>query len=187
MDIEYLQFAGFIAGTVLTGLPLPLTAVQILYVNLATDGLPALVLSFDPPDSDLMKNPPRDSRQGIFTLPVVFLMLVGGTWSSLINLSLSIWALKSERSVEQLMTLTFLCLILIQFLIAYNFRSDRHPVFHKPFVNKWLNRAIVWELILMILIVYITMLHHPFGTNNLNKRDWVLVIGLAFTIAPYSS
>jgi Ca2+-transporting ATPase len=80
--------------------------------------------------------------------------------------------------------LTALCLILIQFLKAYNFRSDRHPMFHKPFVNKWLNLAIVWELILMIPIVYIPVLHHPFGTYNLNMEDWALVIGLAFTIVP---
>jgi len=179
-----LQFAGFIAGTVMMGLPLPLTAVQILYVNLATDGLPELASSVEPPDSDLMKNSPRDSRKGIFTRSVVLLMLVGGTRSSLINLSLFIWALESERSLEQAMTLTFCVSSSYNFLKAYNFRSDRHPVFHKPFVNKWLNLAIVRELILMILIVYIPMLHHPFGTYNLNMKDWALVIGLAFTIAP---
>ncbi|MDH3256829.1 MAG: cation-translocating P-type ATPase [Nitrospinota bacterium] len=175
---------GLIAGAVLTGLPLPLTAVQILYVNLATDGLPALALSVDPPESDLMKHPPRDSRKGNFTRTVIFLMLVGGIWSALVNLGLFIWALKSERSVEQAMTLTFLCLILIQFLKAYNFRSDQHPVFHKPFVNKWLNLAILWELVLMILIVYVPVLHRPFGTFSLGVEDWTLVAGLALTIIP---
>ena len=89
---------GLIAGAVLTGLPLPLTAVQILYVNLATDGLPALALSVDPPEADLMRHPPRDSRKGIFTRPVVFLMLVGGIWSTVVNLGLFVWALGSGRS-----------------------------------------------------------------------------------------
>jgi Ca2+-transporting ATPase len=175
---------GLIAGAVLTGLPLPLTAVQILYVNLATDGLPALALSVDPPESDLMRHPPRNSRDGIFTRPVIFLMLVGGIWSALVNLSLFVWVLESERSVEQAMTLTFLCLIIIQFLKAYNFRSDQLPVFHKPFVNKWLNLAIVWELVLMVLIVYVPVLHRPFGTYNLSFADWTLLVGLAFTIVP---
>jgi Ca2+-transporting ATPase len=175
---------GLIAGAVLTGLPLPLTTVQILYVNLATDGLPALALSVDPPEEGLMKNPPRDSRKGIFTRPVVFLMLVGGIWSALVNLSLFTWALQSERSVEQAMALTFLCLIIIEFLKAYNFRSDRHPVFHKPFVNKWLNMAIVWELMLLSLIVYLPVLHRPFGTYSLGLEDWIIVTGLAFTIVP---
>lgn len=175
---------GLIAGAVLAGLPLPLTAVQILFVNLATDGLPALALSVDPPEPDLMKSMPRDSREGIFTRPVIFLTLVGGIWSTLINLSLFIWALESERSIEQAMTLTFLCLIIIQLFKAYNFRSDQHPVFHNPFVNKWLNLAIVWELMLMLLIVYMTMLHHPFGTYRLRFNDWVLIIRLASTIIP---
>ena len=58
---------GLMTGTSLLGLPLPLTAVQILYVNLATDGLPALALAVDPPEDDLMLRPPRNPRTGIFT------------------------------------------------------------------------------------------------------------------------
>jgi Ca2+-transporting ATPase len=173
-----------IAGAVLTGLPLPLTAVQILYVNLATDGLPALALSVDPPEPDLMKSPPRDSRKGFFTRPVIFLMLVGGIWSSLVNLGLFTWALKSDHSSEQAMALTFLCLIFVELLKAFNFRSDHYSVFRKPFANKWLNLAVVWELILLSLIVYIPVLHLPFGTYSLGVGDWALVIGLALTIIP---
>lgn len=175
---------GLISGAVLAGLPLPLTAVQILYVNLATDGLPALALSVDPPESDLMHHPPRDSQKGIFTRPVVFLMLTGGAWSTLVNLSLFTWALGSGRSVEQAMTLTFLCLILIELIKAYNFRSDRYSVFRKPFVNKWLNLAVLWELILLSLIVYLPFLQSAFGTYNLSFADWARVAGLALTIVP---
>jgi Ca2+-transporting ATPase len=69
-------------------------------------------------------------------------------------------------------------------LKAYNFRSDQTPVFHKPFVNKWLNLAIVWELLLLSLIVYVPVLHHPFGTYSLSTDDWILVTGLALTIIP---
>ena len=133
---------GLMAGSALLGLPLPLTAVQILYVNLATDGLPALALSVDPPEKDLMKRKPRNPRTGIFTRPVVTLMVLGGIWSTLINLGLFTWALNSGRSLEEAMTMTFVSLVLIQFFKAYNFRSDRHSVLNKPFANKWLNLAV---------------------------------------------
>ncbi len=116
---------GLMAGATLLGLPLPLTAVQILYVNLATDGLPALALAVDPPEPDLMRRPPRNPRTGIFTRPVVTLMLVGGGWSAAINLGIFAWALNTGRSTAEAMAMTFVSLVLIQFLKGYNFRSDR--------------------------------------------------------------
>ena len=175
---------GLMAGSALLGLPLPLTAVQILYVNLATDGLPALALSVDPPDKDLMKRKPRDPRTGIFTRPVVTLMVLGGLWSTLINLGLFSWALNSGRSLEESMTMTFVSLVLIQFFKAYNFRSDRNSVLDKPFANKWLNTAILWEMVLLIVIIYVPFLHDAFGTYYLPLVDWLIVGGLALTIVP---
>jgi Ca2+-transporting ATPase len=175
---------GLMAGTALLGLPLPLTAVQILYVNLATDGLPALALSVDPPEKDLMKRKPRDPRTGIFTRPVVTLMVLGGIWSTLVNLGLFSWALNSGRSLEEAMTMTFVSLVLIQFFKAYNFRSDRHSVLNHPFANKWLNRAILWELIMLMVIIYVPFLHDAFGTYYLPLVDWLIIGGLALTIVP---
>ena len=175
---------GLMVGATLLGLPLPLTAVQILYVNLATDGLPALALAVDPPERDLMRRKPRDQRSGIFTRPVVTLMTVGGLWSTLVNLGLFIWAMNSGRSIEEAMTMTFVSLVLIQFFKAYNFRSDRNSVLKRPFANKWLNIAILWELILLIVIIYVPFLHDALGTYYLPLEDWVIVIGLAFTVSP---
>jgi Ca2+-transporting ATPase len=175
---------GLMAGSALLGLPLPLTAVQILYVNLATDGLPALALSVDPAETDLMRRKPRNPRTGIFTRPVVSLMVVGGIWSTLINLGLYVWAINSDRSQVEAMTMSFVSLVLIQFFKAYSFRSDRHSVLHKPFANKWLNRAIFWEIALLLLIVYLPVLHEPFNTYSLPLVDWIMVLGLAVTIVP---
>jgi Ca2+-transporting ATPase len=82
------------------------------------------------------------------------------------------------------MTMTFLSLVLIQFFKAYNFRSERRSLFHHTFANKWLNLAILWELGLLILIVYVPVLSQAFGTYALPLEDWVLVVGAAFTVVP---
>jgi P-type Ca2+ transporter type 2C len=175
---------GLMAGASLAGLPLPLSAVQILYVNLATDGLPALALAVDPPDDDLMERPPRDPHRGIFTRPVVTLLVIGGIWSALVNLGLFAWALRSGRPLREAMTMTFVLLVLIQFYKAYNYRSDRHSALRHPFSNRWLNLAIAWELALLALVVYLPAAHELFGTYALPFADWLLVNVLAATIAP---
>jgi Ca2+-transporting ATPase len=172
------------AGATLMGIPLPLETVQILYINLATDGLPALALSVDPPEADLMRRPPRNPRTGIFTRPVITLMVIGGIWLAIVNLALFVWALSTGRSAEEARTMTFVSVVLFEFFKAYNFRSDRHSVFKQTFANKWLNLAIVWEMILLLLIVYLPFLHIPFGTFSLPLVDWAIVVGLAITVVP---
>lgn len=172
------------AAATLLGLPLPLSAVQILYVNLATDGLPALALAVDPREADLMRRKPRNPRTGIFTRPVITLMLSGGLWSAGVNIGLFTWALNSGRSIEEAMAMTFVSLVLIQFFKAYNFRSDRNSVLNRPFANKWLNLAILWELGLLALVVYLPFFQTPFGTFSLPLSDLVIVVALAFTVSP---
>ena len=131
-----------------------------------------------------MRRPPRNSRPGIFTRPVIILMVIGGLWSALVNLGVFSWAMNSGRSIEEAMTMTFVSLVLIQFFKAYNFRSDRNSVLIRPFANKWLNIAILWEIALLILIIYVPFLHDAFGTYYLPLVDWVIVLGLALTISP---
>ena len=173
-----------LAGAVIAGLPMPLTAVQILYVNLATDGLPALALAVDPPEQDLMRRKPRDPRLGIFTRPVVAMLLVAGLWSALVNMTLFTWLLQSGRDVEEVMALTFVALVLIQFFNAYNCRSDRQSVFRHPFANRWLNAAVAWELLLLVIIVYTPFFQRAFGTFSFEPGDWILTGVLGFSIVP---
>ena len=175
---------GLMVGAALLGLPLPLTAVQVLYVNLATDGLPALALSVDPPEADLMRRAPRNPRTGIFTRPVVSLMLIGGIWAALANIGLFAWLLHSGRDEAEAMTMTFVALVLVQFWNAYNFRSDRLSLLTRPFANRWLNLAIAWELAILLLVVYLPFLQEPLGTFGLSLRDWALVLGVSLTILP---
>jgi P-type Ca2+ transporter type 2C len=175
---------GLMAGAMLFALPLPLSAVQILYVNLATDGLPALALAVDPQDADLMHRPPRDAGKGIFTRPVVTLIVVGGGWSTIVNLSLFAWARGSGRSDLEAMMMTFVSLVLIQFFKAYNFRSDRNSLLRDPFANRWLNLAVLWEIPLLIVIVYLPALQKPFGTFPLSLGDWFLIAAASFSVCP---
>jgi Ca2+-transporting ATPase len=173
-----------LAGSVIAGFPLPLTAVQVLYVNLATDGLPALALAVDPPEPDLMQRKPRDRRVGIFTRPVVTMLLVAGLWSAVVNITLFTWLLRSGRPLDEVMALTFVSLVLIQFFNAYNCRSDRLSSFRKPLANRWLNMAVAWELLLLAIIVYVPFFHRPFGTFSFAPADWMLTVALAFSIVP---
>jgi len=173
-----------LAGAVIAGLPLPLTAVQILYVNLATDGLPALALAVDPSEVDLMRRKPRNPRVGIFTRPVVAMLLAAGAWSGIVNLTLFTFGIAAGRRLQDVMALTFVTLVLIQFFNAYNCRSDRLSAFDRPLANRWLNIAVAWELALMIAIVYVPFLQRAFGTFSFSAIDWLMTIALAFSIVP---
>jgi Ca2+-transporting ATPase len=175
---------GLLVGASLLGKPLPLSAVQILYVNLATDGLPALALAVDPPERGLMRRPPRRRGEGIFTKRVTALIVTGGAWSALVTLSLFSWAVSTERVLAEAMTMTFATLVMIEFFKAYSYRSDRNSVFDRPFANRWLNLAIAWEIALVVLVVNVPFLQDAFGTTTLSAADWGIVAGSAVTIVP---
>ncbi len=171
-------------AALLLGLPLPLSAVQILYVNLATDGLPALALAVDPHAPGLMRRPPRRPGSQILSPPIIVLMLIGGAWSAIVNVSLFAWALASGRPLPEAMSMAFISLVLIQFFKAYGFRSERESITNRPFANRWLNRAIGWEIVLLALILYVPALQAPFGTVSLPLADWVVLLPAALSIIP---
>lgn len=175
---------GLMAAAAIVGLPMPLSAVQILYVNLATDGLPALALAVDPTEPDLMQRPPLDTKKGIFSRPVLALMLVGGLWSSLATFGLFAWSIESGRTQAEAMTMTFACLVLIQFVQAYNYRSYHKSVFHLPFANKWLNLAVLAELAVLILLLEVPALRPAFGTTAVTWTDRAVVLACAASIVP---
>jgi len=185
---EILLMAGAIILGPALGLPagaIPLVAVQILLVNLITDGLPALALAVDPPDIDVMEQKPRPRGQGIFTRPVIILMAMGGIWSGIINISVFKWALDAGKPMIEAQSLCFLSLIVIQLFKAYNFRSDRKSVFSiGMFRNKWLNLAILSQVVLLVVIVEVPALHGIFNTFPLTLAEWGAVTLVAGTIFP---
>jgi Ca2+-transporting ATPase len=82
------------------------------------------------------------------------------------------------------MTMTFVSLVLVEFAKAFNFRSDRRSVLHRPFANRWLDLAVAWEAALLLLVVYLPVLQRPFGTYALSSMDWAVVLGVAATVTP---
>ncbi|RJQ47754.1 MAG: cation-translocating P-type ATPase [Gaiellales bacterium] len=177
-----------VSTAVLSGQPLPLTAIQILYINLATDGLPALALSVDPPERDIMSRQPRDPGKSIFADNVWKLMIIGGVWSAAVNFGIFLWDKSGPVEgdpVVRAQGLVFISLVLIQFFKAYNYRSDTQSVFRLGFFgNRWLNLSIFWESLLLMLIVYLPFLQGPFGTHAPSLTEWLVVLVGAGTIFP---
>jgi Ca2+-transporting ATPase len=156
---------------------IPLVAIQILYVNLATDGLPAIALSVDPPDRDIMVQKPRPRNQTIFTKEVSMYMVLTGVWTCVATFGVFVWAVNSGKSFAEAQTLCFVSLILIEFFNAFNCRSFKYSLFKiGPSSNKWLLAAVAWEICLLCLVVYLPALQGPFHTYALSGQDWGICI-----------
>jgi Ca2+-transporting ATPase len=170
-------FLGIPAGA------LPLIAVQILYVNLATDGLPALALAVDPYSKDVMFRKPRPRNQTVFTRNTVSYMVVMGLWTCLASIFVFVWALNRGESLLEAQSLCFVTLIIIQFLNAFNCRSLERSLFNLGVKqNRWLLAAVAWETTLLLLVVYLPFLQGAFNTYSLTVEDWVMAVSSALTI-----
>ena len=170
----------------LIGIPsevLPLIAIQILWVNLATDGLPALALSVDPPDPDLMSRRPRRRGESIFSRPVIGFLAGAGSWTAIVSLLVFLWALNSGRSFIESQCMCFVTLILIQFFNALNCRSEKHSIFRIGLLsNKWLLLAIAASLCMTVMLVYVPFLQEVFHTYALSAVDWCIAVASASSI-----
>ncbi len=168
---------------VLMGLPLPLVATQLLFVNLATDGLPALALAVDPASPEIMERPPRNPKQSIFTRPVNVFIGGVGIWTALVGLGVFIWALNSGKSALHAQGLCFVTLILTEMFNAYCSRSEKISVFKLGvFGNKWLNWSVLSSLAMTLLVVYVPVLQDPFNTYSMSAGDWLIALAAAATL-----
>ncbi len=188
---EILLMAAVILCGPLMGLPagiVPLVAVQILFVNLATDGLPAIALSIDPPEPDIMKHKPRSRRQSIFTPSVLSYLLIAGAWTAAVSLLAFLWAINTRTGAEdevlrEAQSMCFITLILVELFNALNCRSLSHSVFQIGFFkNKWLLLSIAVQIPLLLAIVYWEPMQSAFKTHSLDGEEWLIAIGLASTI-----
>lgn len=164
----------------LIGLPLPLLPIQILWVNLVTDGLPAIALSLDPAERDIMMRPPRDAKENIFSNGLLNLILFRGILIGLSTLAVFISILYFTSNVTTARTGAFVTLVLTQLIHVFECKSERKNIFEIPVFNSIpLVLSVLCSLIMIIGVIYIPTLQGVFKTVPLSFNDWVLVAGFS--------
>lgn len=168
-------------------LALPLAATQILWINLATDGGPALALSLDPPSANVMERPPRPRSEGVITpkmwLRIVMLGVVMAAGTLLVlDSGLPGGFVEGSRDLPYAQTLAFTTLVLFQMFNIFNSRSRTQTAFAGLFTNGWLWVAIAVSVLLQAAAVYVPMLQRAFGTVPLTLADWVFCTTVASSV-----
>ncbi|AKB49757.1 Cation-transporting ATPase, E1-E2 family [Methanosarcina barkeri str. Wiesmoor] len=161
---------------------LPLIAVQILWINLITDGLPPMALSVEPPDNGIMKQKPRNVEKGLITRREISASLGIGGLIALQALLVLNWALDRNFSIEKLQTLIFTLVVFSEMFNAFNWRSDRYSIFSLGlFTNRPLVYAVLTTVILQLVVIYVPFFQTAFRTVPLSLFEWGVVLSLAST------
>ena len=186
----------------LAGLPTPLTVIQLLWLNLLTDGAPALALAMEKGDPDIMDQPPRPASEPIINGPMrtgILLQTIAQTGATLSAFVLGLlWHLESALpaganplvyllqydwrgvDVQTAETMAFVTLSLCELFRAYTVRSERNSVFQIGlFSNKYMQYAVGISLVLLLAVVNIPFLQPIFNTHFLSGTEWLIVVGLA--------
>ncbi len=169
-----------IGGVVLVSGPeyLPLLPAAILYMNLATDGLPALALGVAPPDPDLMQRPPRDPNESVFSWDVRAFILI----ALFIEIPFFFFLFYHELSdITHARTEIFFLFIIIELIIALNFRSMRYSIL-KARPHKWLLLALLWEFALIAFLVQFPSMRDAFGIIKPTATDLEIIIGFGIVV-----
>jgi Ca2+-transporting ATPase len=160
------------------GLPIPLLPIHILWINLVTDGLPALALSAEPGEKDLMKRPPRDPRESIFAQGLGIHAIWVGLLMAGVVLGLQAGAIRQGDAHWQTMVFTTLCLLQLGHVLAI--RSERLSIFKQGLLtNKPLLAGVLLTILLQMATIYIPTLNSVFKTEPLTARELLLVFGLS--------
>ncbi|RMF54757.1 calcium-translocating P-type ATPase, SERCA-type [Candidatus Woesearchaeota archaeon] len=163
---------------ILFGWPLPMTAVMLLWLNLVTDGLPALALSVDPNPPNIMKQPPSKKIKGVMGRQMFFQIISVSILITIGTLALFFWSGKQGKGIGYMQTVAFTALIVMELVRLQMIRSG-----HKlsVFSNKWLIIAVMLSLGLQLLVIY-TPLKAFFGTTTLALLDWVMIVGASAVV-----
>jgi Ca2+-transporting ATPase len=169
------------------GLVLPLLATQILWINLVTDGPPALALGVDPADEGLMRQAPRPRGEGVLTprmwrgIVLVGVIMAAGTLFVL-DAALPGGMVNGSGDLRYAQTMAFTTLMLFQIVNVFNARSDEQSAFAHLFTNPWLWAAVGLSLVLQVGVVYVQFLQNAFGTVALTGWDWFRCTAVASSV-----
>jgi Ca2+-transporting ATPase len=169
------------------GVVLPVLATQILWINLVTDGAPALALGVDPADPDVMQRPPRPPGEGVITgrmwvgILFVGIIFAGGTLFVL-DASLPGGLVEGHGNMRYAQTMAFTTMVFFSLFTVFNARSDERSAFRGLFTNKWLWGAVLLSLLLQVAVIYIPFLQKAFSTESLSLTDWLLCASVASSV-----
>lgn len=167
-------------------LPNPLTPIQILFVNLATDGLPAIALGVDPADKDIMMQQPRAKGESIFARGLWSKIVIRGCLIGLCTLLSFMTGRLYGADLATCRTIALITLVMSQLLHVFECRSERHSIFEiKVFTNPYLVGAVLVSISMVLAILYIPFLANVFNTVALNIGQWAIVLfysGVIFLI-----
>jgi Ca2+-transporting ATPase len=179
----------FVAG--LMGMALPLIAIHLLWVNLTTDGLPALALGVDPSDPDTMEQPPRDPKSSIFSGNMIAVISAIGIAMPATMIPMFLWKLTSEGGswrdlsnplIPEAQTMVLCTMVLFELFRSLACRSEVHSVFKVGiFANKWLIYAIISSIAMLMVVLYVPALQGPFHTVHMGWEDWKLMIPISLS------
>jgi len=168
-------------------LVLPLLATHILWINLVTDGAPALALGVDPAEAGLMNVPPRSRTEGVITRHMWFgIFFVGAIMAVgtllVLDISLPGGIIEGSGNMRHAQTMAFTTLMLFQTFNVFNARSDERSAFAELFTNRWLWGAVLLSLALQLAVIYTPFLQQTFSTVNLSLGDWLVCIAVASSV-----
>jgi Ca2+-transporting ATPase len=168
-----------IGFSIVAGLPLPVTAVQILWVNLIEDGLPSIALAFEPKEKDLMEQQPQPHNIPLLTREMKIIIFVVGLMTDFLLLALMCWLWGSNLDAEHIRTIIFACLAFDSISYVFCCKSLKKNLWHiDTFNNKLLVFSWIFGLSALLLAIYLPVLNKLLGTVPLSFTTWLLVVGL---------
>ncbi len=163
------------------GMPLPLLPLQILWMNLITDGLPALALGVEPAEDDVMEREPVDANESVFGGGTTAFIATFGTLMSIVSLGLG-WWFWNDNPDGHWQSILFTGLIFAQLGLALEVRSDHQPVWHNFLANKGMLGAVGLGVGLHFAIIYLPFLQNVFDTEPLSGTELLLAVGGAAVV-----